>query len=102
MKLIFILLLLTSGALAQNGERCSRAQLLNTNKASQKICNDNIHEFALRSSVSCLVSKYEMKSCRAECKDADKKSFASLRVDMFTDCGRGEAVYQRMGIKYFR
>lgn len=102
MKFIFTLLLVTSGAFAQDLERCSSVQMQNLRKASKKICNEHVTEFALRSSANCLVSKYELNVCRALCKDEEKKPLAALRVDMIRDCGRELVHYQRMGIRYFR
>lgn len=102
MKILFILLLVSSGAFAQDLQRCSKTQITNTKKVSKKICTEHINEFALRSEVFCHISKLDMSVCRAECREADKKSFASLRVELVPDCGRELAHYKRMGITYSR
>jgi hypothetical protein len=102
MKFLFILLLITSEAQALDTQRCSKIQIANTKKVLKKICTDHINEFALRSSVFCHISKLDSHVCRSECSEADKKSFASLRVEMVPDCGRETGHFKRMGIKYSR
>jgi len=102
MKFIFALLLVTSGAMAQIDERCNRHQIQRTLKISKKFCLDNVNEFAARSSASCHVSESHSNFCRAQCKDADKKIMASLKVELSSDCTREQVVYKRMAIKYFK
>lgn len=102
MKFLFILLIVTSGVFAQNFQHCSKPQITNTKKVSKKICTEHINEFALRSSVLCHIKKLDIGLCQAECREADKKSFASLRVEFTPDCGREVAYYKKMGIRYSR
>ncbi len=102
MKLIFLILLLSSGAIAQNYERCTKRQIHNTGKIAKRVCNEHISEFALRSSATCRISKIGKNTCHALCQDVDKKPLADLQVAMNSDCMREFVQYQKMGISYYR